>query len=62
MDQIVIFSVAFVVSLIVMSVFFEYWQSRKRGMDHEDSVNESVIAGGFLSGSAVFGYVVAAIV
>lgn len=54
----VIFSIAFVCVIVVLSTLFEYWQSRKRGMDHAASMHESAVAGTFLSGSAVFGYIV----
>ena len=50
-------AVAFVSALVVLSTLFEYWQSRRRGMTHQDSLQESVVAGTFLSGSAIFGYI-----
>lgn len=54
-----IFAIAFVCVMVVLSAAFEYWQSRRRGMDHDASLHESAVAGTFLSGSAVFGYIVA---
>jgi len=57
-----IMAVAFVAVLVVLSAGFEYWQSKKRGLSHDESVHESMVAGGFLSGSAVFGYIVSFII
>lgn len=56
------YAIAFVAALVVASTIFAYWQSRSRGMSHDASLNESAVAGTFLSGSAIFGYIVAAIV
>lgn len=56
-----VFAIAFVCAMVVLSTAFEYWQSRRRGMDHDASVHESAVAGTFLSGSAIFGYIVAII-
>lgn len=58
MTQLILAAVAFVIALVILSAGFEYWYSRRKGMSHDEAVHDSVIAGGFLSGSAAFGYVV----
>ena len=50
-------AIAFVCALVVLSTLFEYWQSRLRGQPHEVAMHDTVVAGTFLSGSAVFGYI-----
>ncbi|MBI1173668.1 MAG: hypothetical protein GC139_00180 [Sideroxydans sp.] len=57
-----IYTVVFVIALVVLSTLFEYWQSRKQGLTHDASLHESAVAGTFLSSSAVFGYIVALVV
>ena len=52
-----VLAIAFVSALVVLSTLFEYWQNRMRGQSHDVSLQESAVAGTFLSGSAIFGYI-----
>jgi len=58
MNQLILTATVFAFTLVFLSTGFEYWQSRKKGMSHDASVHDATVAGGFLSGSAVFSYLV----
>jgi hypothetical protein len=59
----IVYAIAMVGVLIAISTAFEYWQCRNLlGLSHTASLNESSVAGTFLSGSAVFGFIVAVLV
>lgn len=58
MNHITLLAIIAVAILIVLSTGFEYWQSRNKGLSHDDSVHDATVAGGFLSGSALIGYVI----
>ena len=57
-----IYAIIIVAALVVASTAFEYWQSRRRGLSRDASLHESAVAGTFLSGSAIFGYIVSVLV
>jgi hypothetical protein len=55
-------AIAFVSALVILSTAFEYWQNRMHGQSHDDALHDTFVAGTFLSGSAIFSYIVSFIV